>query len=197
MLTSIGILSYFMSSFQISPYINYQLRNSANTMKKNIVYGSIGNAALVVSAFLYFLFQHNARLDYIRNIGFLIIASCSIIIITFTTREFISQILKENPHSRKSRDRFLTLLILIFTLFLSIFYINANNLKAFLGLGTILTAVLGFWLPSVIYFRLSIKKTEENKKIMIFILFWNTLFGLTVFISGIFIFLVEIELKNF
>ena len=196
MLTSIGVLAYFMSSFQIIPYLHHQLKDDSAAMKKVINISSVASAIIVSSVFFYYLFTKNPNLDYLRHLGLVIITGCVTIINVLPTREFIVQILKETPHKQKTRDRFLTLLILTFTLFLSIFYIKIANLKVFLGLGTMLTGVLGFIFPAAVYFKSSESKPERKVRVIL-VLLWNILLGLTVFSSGIFMMMLESVTGNF
>ena len=185
-----------MSSFQIIPYLHHQLKDDSAAMKKVINISSVASAIIVSSVFFYYLFTKNPNLDYLRHLGLVIITGCVTIINVLPTREFIVQILKETPHKQKTRDRFLTLLILTFTLFLSIFYIKIANLKVFLGLGTMLTGVLGFIFPAAVYFKSSESKPERKVRVIL-VLLWNILLGLTVFSSGIFMMMLESVTGNF
>ena len=188
MLTTIGILAYFMSSFQIIPYLHGEIKDK-QIMEKTVNFGAIGSIVMISSVILYFLFSKNDNLDYIRHASFAIIGSCVTIINVLPTREFIIQILqKKGKLKQKTRDMLITLAILTFTMFLSILLVNVNNWKIFIGLGTILTSLLGFIFPAILYFIVA--KPEDNTK-KIFLLAWNSLLGLIIFVSGIFMILVE------
>ena len=182
MLTSIGLMSYFMSSFQVVPFLHSEVKNEA-VMISVVNRGAIGSGILVLSVFLYFSFNELAELDFLRHAGIVVIGSCVTIINVLPTREFIVQILQEDAKDKqKTRDRFITIFILTFTLFFSIFYVNRGNWQAFVGLGTILTSLLGFIFPAVLFFRIA-KDSESKKKIIVLV--WNIIFGITVFAAGI------------
>ena len=182
MLTSIGVLAYFMSSFQVVPFLHGEVKNEV-AMISVVNRGAIGSAVLVVSVFLYYAFNELAELNFLRHGGIVLIGSCVTIINVLPTREFIVQILQEDAKDKqKTRDRFITLFILTFTLFFSIFYVHRGNWQGFVGIGTILTSILGFIFPAVLFYRIA--KDHENKK-KIILLVWNIIFGITVFAAGI------------
>jgi hypothetical protein len=188
MLTSIGLLAYFMSSFQIIPYLAEHVKCEA-TMKRVVLKSSVGSLIIISTVILYFAFKTNPDLNFLRNSGFVIIGCCVAIINILPTRDLIVQILEEHAKDKQStRDRFITLFIFSITLILSIFMNDVNTWMIFVGLGSLLTALLGFIFPGVLFFTMA-KKGEEKYKYLALV--WNIILGLTIFVAGIFMMIVE------
>lgn len=188
MLTSVGLLGYFMSSFQIIPYLCQEV-NCKDTMKRVVFKSSIGSLIIITTVIMYFAFKTNADLNSVRFTGFVIIGACVTIINVLPTRELIVQILEEKAKDKQNtRDRFITLCVLSLTLILSIFINNVETWQVFVGLGAILTALLGFVFPGVLFLKTA-EKDEEKKKYIVLV--WNVILGLVVFVAGVFMMIVE------
>lgn len=188
MLTSIGLLAYFMSSFQIIPYLHGEVKH-CGAMKSVINNGAIGSIVLVFTVFMYFSFSQISTLNFLRHCGLALIGSCVTIINVLPTREFIVQILQEKAKDKqKTRDRFITLFVLSATLFLSIFFVDVYNWQVFVGIGTILTSLLGFVFPAVLFFKIA-KHDESKKKIAVLV--WNVILAAVIFAAGVVMITVE------
>jgi amino acid permease len=188
MLTSVGLLGYFMSSFQIIPYLCQEVK-CKDTMKRVVFKSSIGSLIIIATVIMYFGLKTNADLNSVRFTGFVIIGACVTIINVLPTRELIVQILEEKAKDKQNtRDRFITLCVLSLTLILSIFINNVETWQVFVGLGAILTALLGFVFPGVLFFKIA-EKDEEKKKYIVLV--WNVILGLVVFVAGVFMMIVE------
>ncbi|OMJ72726.1 hypothetical protein SteCoe_28758 [Stentor coeruleus] len=188
MLTSVGLLGYFMSSFQIIPYLCQEVK-CKDTMKRVVFKSSIGSLIIITTVIMYFAFKTNSDLNSVRYTGFVIIGACVTIINVLPTRELIVQILEAKAKDKQStRDRFITLCVLSLTLILSIFINDVETWQVFVGFGAILTALLGFVFPGVLLFML--KEKNDNKK-KYALLVWNIILGLVVLVAGVFMMIVE------
>lgn len=195
MLTYIGVLAYFTSSFQIIPYIHSQVPNP-KSMKDVLNAGVIGTGIIAFSVLLYYIFSSQADLDWLRYTGLVIIGISVTIINVLPTRELVVQILDENAKDKqKTRDRFITLCILTFSLLFSLFLVHANTWKAVVGLGTIFTSILGYVVPAILNLNIEKenKRLEDKKtKLKVFLwLAWNFVLAGVIFVSGIFMFIVD------
>jgi hypothetical protein len=181
MILSIGTIAYFMSFFQIVPYVSEQVKDEQG-MKRCVLYSVVAAIIIVLSKVIYMVLTSDKDLDVIRYAGLVIIGGCVTIINVLPTRELIVQILEEDAKDkRQTRDRFITLSVLTVTLVLSIFANSPGTWKVFIGIGTVLTGLLGFIFPSVVFHTIK-SHSEKNKSILLLV--WNVLLGVTVLVAG-------------
>lgn len=186
--TTIGIISLFTSYFQIVPYV-YSHVKDLDDMKGVLKKSLIALIVFASSVGIYYGLYHNTELNLVRYTGLSIIGSCVAIINVWPTRELIVQILDEHAKSKSNtRDRIITVLLLSVTLLLSIGVNSFEFMKVFLGIGVLLTAVLGFVFPGVLGLKVA-EQSGKNKAILLMV--WNGLLGAAIFTAGIFMFIEE------
>ena len=187
MLVTVGVLAYFMSSFQIIPYLCTELSGQENVAKV-INRGSLGATALVASVFVYYTFSQIREVDFVRHFGIAVIGSCATVINILPTREFIVQMMHgEARDKHRTRDRLVTLMVMTGTLILSLFYVEKFNWKVLVGAGTVMTSGLGIAFPAFLFFKVARGK-EIKKKIIVLI--WDITLAGIVFIAGIMMLIV-------
>jgi hypothetical protein len=188
MIISIGLLGYFTSSLQVIPYLSEQVNDEA-TMKTIVFKSSIGTFVIITTVILYFAFSANPELDFLRYTGFALIGICVAIINVFPTRELIVQILENNAKGKvNTRDRFITICLLSLTLILSIFINKVETFQLFIGFATMLSGLLGFFFPGILFFKIA-KDCEDTKKFLVLV--WNIIVGHYVFVAGILMIFAE------
>ena len=186
-LTSTGVIAYFLSSFQIIPYLVENTRKDEKAIKDVINIGSLGSIIILFTVISYYALSTDPNVNALRFAGFAIIGASVTIINVLPTRVLIVQILdRDAEKSEETRDRFITVAILTTTLFLSIFYVNQKSWQVFVGIGALLTSFLAFVFPALVNYEI-----EKNNNKRILVLVGNSLFAAIVYVAGIFIFLID------
>ena len=191
----IGFQIYYTSAFQSIPFI-YQEVKSERSMKNVINLSAVLTIGVFFSVYIYSGFEEGGVYATLKAYGFALIGACAVVVNVIPARFSLAQFLAQNDSNNlkvaSASDRFLSTILLLGSIIISLFLVNPNIWDVIIGIAVILSSVLGILLPPLAYLFTNkakgiLKSHGSHKGLLIGYSVWAGIVGLAGIVSGFFI----------
>ena len=193
----VGLQLYFASAFQSLPFIYKEVKH-VQTMKNVINLNALVTLAIFFTVYMYSTFVEGSYAN-LRSYGIALIGACAVVVNVIPARFSLAQFLSGNDaetmQKASSRDRLLSVLLIMSSIILSLFMVNPTTLDIVIGTGVVLSSILGIALPPVVIiftkrYKKLLESNDYKKFLFIAYLVWIAILSLCGIFGG---FLIMIE----